>query len=158
MNGFNGIMSETKIEIQTGLTGFIMLDSICEAGATEIMGIRTFSDEPAYLGLEALAQLGAFHIRRLTGFDRHVFLLKIAGCRLSAGKFLNGKFVLSGKLLSRSDSAFLCRMKAEKEEMPVIEGDFLFGLVDYDEKFKRELLRGHYERIFTCLLNDIKPG
>jgi len=151
-------VAETKIEIHTGLAGFIMLDGVREAGATEITGFRSFSDEPVYLGLEALAQLGAFQIRRFTGFDRHIFLLKIADCRLSTGKSLKGRFVLTGKLLSRSNSAFFCRMKAEKGKTLVIEGDFLFASVDYDQKFKRETLRRHYERIFTCLLNDIKPG
>ncbi len=156
--GFKGAVAETKIEIHTGLAGFIMLDGVREAGATEITGFRSFSDEPVYLGLEALAQLGAFQIRRFTGFDRHIFLLKIADCRLSTGKSLKGRFVLTGKLLSRSNSAFFCRMKAEKGKTLVIEGDFLFASVDYDQKFKRETLRRHYERIFTCLLNDIKPG
>jgi hypothetical protein len=157
-NGIKTLMAEVEITIHTGRDSFIMLDAITSVNATQISGIRSFSDEPLYAGLEALAQLGAFHVRYATAFDRHVFLLKIGCCCLSAGESLKGKFTLSGELLNRSDSAFYCRLMAKKAGQTTIEGEFLFAAVDYDQKFKREILRTHYEKTFLCLLNDIEPG
>jgi hypothetical protein len=153
-------MINKDIMINTGLDRFILLDSITEVSATAIVGVRSFDDSPVYLGMEALAQLGAFHIRCLTGFDRHIFLLKVAACRLSSGKSLTGRLVLSGKLVSQSAAAFTCRLKAEREseEKPLLEGEFLFASVGYDQNFKSATLHNHYEKVFTCLRNDIKPG
>jgi len=88
--GLNGTMAETEIEIHTGLDTFVMLDTITGVSATKIGAIRVFCGTPVYMGLEALAQLGAFHIRHLTGFERHIFLLKIGICRIPPGKPLDG--------------------------------------------------------------------
>jgi len=151
-------MAEVEINIHTGRDSFIMLDAITSVNATQISGIRSFSDEPLYAGIEALAQLGAFHIRYLNAFERHVFLLKIESCRFNTGESLKGGFTLSGELINRSDSAFYCRMMAGKEGQNVIAGEFLFAAADYDQKFQSKTLRLHYEKVFSCLLNDIKPG
>ena len=52
-----------EIVIHTGLAGFVMLDSIREVSTSRIVGTRSLSGVPVYLGLESLAQLGAYHIR-----------------------------------------------------------------------------------------------
>lgn len=150
-------MTETEITIHSGRDGFMMVDAITSINAVRISGISIFSDEPLYAGLEALAQLGAFHIRYITAFDRHVFLLKIKHCRISAEGSLSGKFALSGALINRSDSAFCCQLTAEAAGKAAIEAEFFFASVNYDQNFKRELLQTHYEKIFSCLLKDIKP-
>jgi len=150
-------MTKTEIEIHTGRDNFLMLDAITSINAARISGMRFFSDDSLYEGLESLAQLGAFHVRYITAFDRHVFLLKIKHCRFFAGELLKGEFKLSGELINRSDSACSYILKAEKSGQPLLEGTFLFAAVDYDQTFKRESLQSHYEKRFSCLLNDIKP-
>ena len=149
---------DTEIVINTGMNGFIMLDEITAVTGSHIMGRRYFSHSPSYLALESLAQLGAFHIRRLIDFSRHVFLLKIVSCSLPTGVALDGNYLLSGKLISRSDAAFSYLLKAEMEERVAIVGDFLYASIDYDTNFKNKTLRHHYRKLFSCLQNDLKTG
>lgn len=147
-----------EIVVHTGLDGFVMLDRVLDVGVSNITGTRIFSHAPIYTGLEALAQLGAYHVRHLTGFSRHVFLIKIAHCGLPPEKVLEGEYVLSGVLVSQSNSSFLFRLKARQSEQTIMEGDFLFAAVDYDNNFKKDTLRRHYAEVFSCLQSDIKTG
>jgi hypothetical protein len=144
--------------IQTGLDGFVMLDRLLEVDVSNITGIRIFSHAPIYTGLEALAQLGAYHIRHLTGFSRHVFLIKIAHCCLPPEKVLEGEYVLSGDLISQSDTSFCYQLKADKKGKTLMEGEFIFSSIDYDHNFKKDTLQSHYAEVFSCLQRDIKAG
>jgi len=149
---------DTEIVINTGLKGFVILDRVLEVSASHIVGTRSFSDAPVYLGLESLAQLGAYHVRYLTGFSRHVFLIKITHCSLPPEMNMEGEYLFSGNILSQSDSSFYSRLKAKKEGEPVMEGEFLFAAVDYDHNFKKDVLRRHYVKVFSCLQKDLKTG
>jgi hypothetical protein len=153
-----GLMCEEEIIIHSGRNSILMLDAIASVDAMQICGVRSFSDEPLWTGLEALAQLGAFHARYITMFDRHVFLLKIDHCSFPAAESLTGDYAFSGELISRSDSAFYYRLAAEKSDQPAFKGEFLFAAVDYDQKFVGDTLRTHYEKTFLCLLKDMKPA
>ena len=141
------------IQINTGLARFILIDGITAVKAKAIHGVKYFSDSPLYSGMESLAQLGAFHIRFLTGFKRHAFLLKINRFLVSGKTPLDGNHLLYGTLSGRSTSAFSYILETKKENITQIEGEFLFALKEYDHKFKRELLREHYRQIFSSLLN-----
>jgi hypothetical protein len=150
-------MMDREIVIHSGRNSILMLDAIQSVSLTQISGTRSFFDDPLSAGLEALAQLGAFHMRYLTAFERHIFLLKIEKCCFSEGGPLQGEFTLFGELLNRSDSAFYFRLMAEKAGQTAIDGEFLFAAVDYDKNFKRESLQNHYEKVFSCLQNAINP-
>jgi hypothetical protein len=145
-----------EIVIHTGLEGFVMLDSIREVSASHIVGTCSISGVPVYLRLESLAQLGAYHIRSITDFSRHVFLLKIIQCRLPQGNITEGEYTLTGDLLGQSTSSFHCRLKAERDSITVMEGEFLYAAVDYDHNFQSDRLRHHYAKVFSCLQRDIK--
>ena len=144
------------ITVNTDLNEFLLVDKITRVEAKTIRGIKTFSNAPAYLALESLAQLGAFHVRYLTGFERHAFLLKITRCLMPAQEKINGTYKLSGKLVSRSTSAFSHIIQAGKGDRIQIEGEFLFATVDFDQSFQKEKLMDHYRSVFSCLLNDSK--
>jgi hypothetical protein len=148
--------TQQKITINTGLNNFVLLDKITHAEARNISGIKTFSNAPAYLAIESLAQLGAFHVRHLIGFERHAFLLKITRCLMPAHEKLNGTYELSGILVSRSISAFSHILQAGKGDRIQIEGEFMFATVDYDQSFQKEKLMDHYRSVFSCLLKDSK--
>lgn len=145
-----------KISVNTGLNGFILVDSIIQAEEQGISGLKIFANTPAYLGLESLAQLGAFHVRYIVEFQRHAFLLKIGRCLMPAQAALNGTYKLSGTLVNRSASAFSYTLQAKKGGRVCIEGEFLFATVDYDKMFKKEILQDHYRNVFSCLKNDLK--
>ena len=149
---------KAEIVINTGLRSFVMLDRVLEVSTFHIVGARTFSDDPVFLGLESLAQLGAYHIRYLTGFSRHVFLIKIDHMILPLGNVMVGEHLLRGNLLYQSDSSFLCRLKAERGNKIVMEGELLFAAIDYDHNFQSDNLRHYYKKVFSCLQKDIKTG
>ena len=147
-----------EIVINTGLNGFVMLDRVIEVSISHIVGARTFSYDPIFLCLESLAQLGAYHIRYLTDFSRHIFLIKIDYVNLPPEKVIYGEYLLSGTLLHQSDSSFLCHLKAGGKNKIVMEGNLLFAAIDYDQNFRSDDLRHHYTRVFSCLRKDIKTG
>jgi len=146
----------SKIAVNTSLDGFVLIDEITEAGTESIKGIKNFSNSPAYLGIESLAQLGAYHVRFLTRFERHAFLLKITHYRMSAEQVLDGRYLLYGTLMNRSDSALVYTLEAKKGNEIQIQGEFLYGTVDYNDNFKKDILQNHYRKVFSCLLNDFK--
>lgn len=145
-----------KIVVNTGLSSFLLIDSITHVDEQHISGIKTYTNTPAYLGLESLAQLGAFHVRYLTGFERHAFLLKITRCLMPLPAELNGTCELSARLTGQSKSAFSHMLQARKGDKILIEGEFIFATVDYDQNFKKEVLHDHYWNVFSCLKNDSK--
>ena len=149
---------DAKIVINTGLAGFIMLDRVLEVTSSRIIGAKSFTGVPAYLRLESLAQLGAFHIRYVTGFCRHVFLIKIVSCSIPLRTAMEGEYVLSGNLVGRSDSSFRCFLKAEKDKETAAEAELLYAAVDYDHNFKKGILHDHYTKVFSCLQRDLRTG
>jgi hypothetical protein len=139
--------------INTGLPGFLLLDAVMEVEDKSILGVRRFSHAPPWLGVEALIQIGAFHVRFLSCFERHVFLLKINRCLMPRQPALEGEYRLEGRLLSRSSNAFSCELTAIKEGLLELSGNFLYAAVDYDERFQEERLRDRYLKAFECLRN-----
>src|SRR5512136_1126 len=149
---------DANIVINTGLSGFVMLDRVLDISTSRIVGTRFFSGAPAYLPLESLAQIGAFHIRYVTGYSRHVFLIKIVSCSIPLKIAMEGEYVLSGTLLGRTDSSFNSFVKAEKDKETAAEAEFLYAAVDYDHNFKEGILRDHYSKVFSCLQRDLITG
>jgi len=156
-----------KIVVNTGLPGFILIDGVTGVEAENIDGTRVFAGAPTYMGIESLAQLGAYHVRFLTRFEKHAFLLKINRCMVSAGQFGNGRYLLHGSLISKSESAFAYNLQARRgDNVPSakgglsdetqIAGEFLYATVNYDHIFKKEILRNHYRKVFSCLRNDVR--
>ncbi len=143
-----------KTIIHTGLEDFVLIDRILQIRSRDVSGIRTFTNDPAYLGLESLAQLGAYHVRYLTRFKTHAFLLKINDWSVWGPNKLNGLFELSGKLISRSSSAFSYGLEAKKGGHCRMKGEVLFATVDYDERFKKDRLEPHFRARFSWLWND----
>lgn len=142
-----------RIEINTGLDGFVMLDRITDAGADFISGeVKLYGADPTLL-LEAMAQLGGMHIRSGSDFQKHAFLVKITNTVIPADRLPDGTYTMKGTIVSRSASAFSFRMEAGIEQEVLIRGDFLLGVVDYDSEFKEDLLQKHFREVFACLRN-----
>lgn len=144
------------ITINTNLNNFILLDQITEVGASSIQGTRHFADVPVYLGMESLAQLGALHVRYITGFARHAFLLKIIHFEPPARQVLSGGYHLRGALINRSGRAFGYTLQAGCANEKPIKGEFLFATVEYGQDFKMQTLQDHYRKVFACLRRGSK--
>ena len=103
-----------NIRINTGLKDFVLIDSINEVDKDKIIGAREFFNAPIFLGIESIAQLGAYHVRFLTSFDRHAFLLKINSFFIPENEALDGNYILYGYLIKRSLTAFLYKLEAKR--------------------------------------------
>ncbi|MEM5786210.1 MAG: hypothetical protein AAGU11_02755 [Syntrophobacteraceae bacterium] len=148
-----------RIIVRSGLPGFVLLDSIHEAGPLSISGHKRFNRSPHYCAIEALAQLGAFHVRFLNDFAKHAFLLAVKRCSLPAVRELTGDWMLSGKLASRSSSAFSYELSAVGDTGETMEGEFLFSVAEYDGTlFKEEIMVRHYRKVFSCLRASSKTN
>lgn len=144
--------------IRSGLSGFHLIDRISRAGRDEIEGSCILTGGPLFILIEALAQLGGLHVRWLTGFTRHAFLLKIGRCTLPGKAPAAGACLLSGRQTAQSGTSFAYHMEAGREGVLLMEGEFLFTTIDYDERFSGEALGRHYGMLFSCLLNDSKTA
>jgi hypothetical protein len=140
-----------RIKINTGLSRFIMVDAITDMGTDHITGEIHLSNADPTLLLESLAQLAGLHIRHSLDFTKHAFLVKIAKIPLPADESLNGNYRLHGKIVSRSENAFSYQLEASQKNHLVIHGLFLFGVIDYNNDFQKELLQKHYQKVFECL-------
>jgi hypothetical protein len=139
------------IAVKTDLNRFIMLDSIEQATDISIKGVKRFSNSSVYQGLEALAQLGALHVRYKTDFNCHAFLLSIKTCSIDSDKPLNGNFKLSGILQHHSREAFSYKLTAKKNSQIILDGTFIIATIKYDDVFTATTLRTHYKKLFMNL-------
>jgi len=142
-----------RLEINTHLTSFIMPDQIIKANDHEIEGIKFFADLPVFTAIETMAQLSALHVRFLTQFQKHAFLLKINHCNIDDNNLLTGTFNISCKLESNGKLAYSYTVQAFLNNIIKFSGKFLIGVVDYSSDFKHDILKQHYQRVFSCLQN-----
>lgn len=145
------------IEINTGLEGFILPEKVLFCSETKIQGETCFENGPVFLGMEAMAQLGALHVRYLNRFECHSFLLKVTSCSQPDREQLEGKLLLSGELVHHSRKAYSYKLEASQQGETLFSGEFLFATVDYDPSFQEEILKQHYQNVFSCLLNESNP-
>ncbi len=143
-----------RIEVNTGLEDFVLLDRILEAGVATIAGKKKYFNDPAYLGIESLAQLGAYHVRFINDFEIHAFLLKISRCCVIGNKILHGEYLIDGRLINQSKSSYSYFLRAKKEDQIQIEGEFLFSTLKYNKNFNKKILEKHYRRVFSCLKKE----
>jgi hypothetical protein len=140
-----------RIRINTGLSRFIMVDAVTDMGTDHITGEVHLSNADPILLLESLAQLAGLHIRHSLDFAKHAFLVKIARIPLPDDESLNGSYRLHANIISRSENAFSYQLEASQKNHMVIQGQFLFGVIDYDTDFQKEILQKHYRKVFECL-------
>jgi hypothetical protein len=140
-----------KINVNTGLEKYILIDNIIKINDIEIHGSVAFNSAPPYTGIESLAQLGAMHVRWLHDFTKHAALLKINNIDIKDCGQLNGNYSITGILTAKSGRAFTYSLQSSINGDIKIEGSIIFALIDYDLKFKKEILETHYKKLFSCL-------
>lgn len=127
------------------------MDSITGVSTDAIKGEVAFSAADPTLLLESLAQLGGLHVRAAIDFGRHAFLVRISDTAIPFDRSLHGRYLLHGTRVGRSEDAFSYRMEARQDAETVIAGNFLFGVIDYNEIFRQDILQEHYRNVFSCL-------
>lgn len=146
-----------RIEFATGLDSFIMPDEITGVGGNAIEIIKNVRQaEPReFVWIETLAQAGALHVRYLTHFAKHAFLLKINHYAAEDVRCPPGAYVIKAALVSSSKTAYSYQVRAEKEGIAVCCGSFLFATVEYGDSFRKEELEQHYRKVFSCLTENL---
>lgn len=140
-----------RVAINTGLERFVMIDRITDVAADSIAGEVELNGADPTLLVEAMAQMGGMHIRAGSDFRKHAFLVKIANADVPADRLPDGTYTIRGTIVSRSESAFAYRMEAGIHPAVLIRGDFLLGVVEYNDEFRQDLLQKHFREVFTCL-------
>ncbi|MDX9746444.1 MAG: hypothetical protein WCX84_06315 [Syntrophales bacterium] len=140
-------------EVNSGLRSILLLSRISRVYTDKICGTATFDGRGAFTLIEASAQLGAFHVRWRDEFRRQAFLIKVGECIFWDPLPAAGSFDLAGDLTGESDRSFVYRLCARKGGRMVMDGEFWFSTVEYDEKFDGARLRTHYKGLFSCLTN-----
>ena len=140
-----------KIDINTDLEKYVLIDRVTETNECEIQGSVTHQNAPLYTGLESLAQLASMHVKWLHDFKKHAALLKIINIEFNESNQLNGNFLIMGKLTARSGRAFTYSLQSSINGDIKIKGSIIITLIDYDDKFKKEILEEHYKKLFSCL-------
>lgn len=140
------------------MQNFVLLDRIFNVSPDRITAGKNLIKAPIFAGIESLAQAGALHTRYINDFAKHSFLLKIQRCTLPSLRELDGEFLISGELTARSVTTFSYRLLLETDSRTIMNGDFLFSVVEYDSRFKKDILENRYREVFSCLLTGIKLG
>lgn len=147
-----------QITVFSGMRGFVMIDRIFAISPQGITAGKGLAKVPLFAGMEALAQAAALHTRYIHNFSRHAFLLKVQCCTLPPEPSLDGDFLIRGVLTNQSAASGSYNMALEKDGQKVMEGSFLIATVEYDARFKKDVLESRYRKVFSCLQTGIKPG
>lgn len=132
----------------------MLLDRIIDNQLSKIEAIKVFHDDPAYLGIESCAQLGAYHARFLLNFCRHVFFMKLKSCNIPFTENLSGKYHITGNLLAKSSDVYSYSIKMHKSNLLCQEGVFIFAVSDYNDHFQKDYLKEYYQSVFSKLSNN----
>ena len=144
-----------NLNIRTKRDDFKMIDRISAVDSRHIEGVKTLEGCPVAMAIESLAQLGALHVRFITAFKKHCFLLLIPHLEILDTSPLHGSYQLYGSLTAESKRAFSYTLRATSRRRDCLKGRLVFGTLDYDERFRRERLANHYQRMFACLTQDL---
>jgi len=141
----------TTMEICSGLQHFRLLRRITSFSKEQIQAQVDFEDWPGFTGLEAMAQLAAMHARQCLRFEVHAFLLKVTRCRLPLRNVLDGRFLLTANLRSRSSQAFGYEVAAQGPHDEGLISALIIGTQPYDDGFQKDILKPHYQAVWTKL-------
>lgn len=145
------------INVNTGLKGFVFPDTILEIDKSRVRASIVFKCQdapvPWFLGIEALAQTAAMHVRYLCGFKRHAFLLKIGEFHEAEQPVSGVEYEIQGVLGAGTDSAFSHGLTmGTKTGRSIITATLVIAVKPYDDLFRRTSLEAHYRARFKRMI------
>lgn len=144
------------LTIHSRIAHFRLIKRISKVSHKGIRGEADFFRTPLFAGLEAMAQIAALHVRQYLQFERHAFLLKVHHCQMPAEDHLEGCFRISADLCSGSSNAFHYKTVAHGPQGIDIKSELLIGTQDYDDNFPENILKSHYQRVWTDLTSQLQ--
>lgn len=141
----------------------MLLDGVSAVQDAGLRAWRRLRRVPFWHIWEAAAQCAALHQRCRCGFDRHAFLLGMAGTPTAAvwglpeACVLDGRLDMLARLTQQGDGAAIYALEATYTPAAA-DGtcrracwEVRIGLCAYDGRFRADLLRKRYEELFQCL-------
>jgi hypothetical protein len=147
-----------EIHIHSGLENAILVKGITRADGEGIAGFAVFDQAPITLGMEALAQMAALHLRWRIDFTRHAFLMTLRNCRAESTAPLTGRLDLEGVCEGRTGAVAAYRLQAMRDGEAVMAGSFLIGTLAYGAEFQETRLKEHYRGLWRALNTVSKAG
>lgn len=138
----------TVLTIHSNLEHFQLLDRIDDVTPISIGASCYLKKVPAYLVLEAMAQLAALHVRHLVAFERHAFLLKVSRYDMPALELSPGRYHLAADQVKQSSHAFFYRVASRGPCDESYGAELLIGTQAYDGRFQKKQLKAHYRKRF----------
>ena len=136
------------LKIKSRMEHFRMVSRIFEVTPNGIDAEVVFDGDPCYVGLEAIAQTAALHVRHSLRFECHAFLLSVHHFRIPQTDVLKGRFRLAAELRGRSSEAYAYHVTARSPGGVDFDGELLIGTRAYDDRFKKEALTAHYRMVW----------
>ena len=116
--------------------------------------VATLNDAPSFVGLEIMAQAAALHVRQMTDFTRHAFLLSVQNCTLPPDAVLEGRYRVKAVMGHQSSDAFSYHVIASGPDGARCECELLIGTCAYDDRFPELELSTHYRQIWVRLKGE----
>lgn len=131
---------------------FRLVSRIIRVLPESIFAEADFNKSPLYTGLEAMAQLSAMHVRQALEFERHAFLLKVNQWVMPVMHVLDGCYSIQADLRSQSSNAFAYEVETYGPNDIQLRCELLIGTKDYDNHFRKDVLKVHYQKVFKDLI------
>lgn len=139
------------LTIKSGMAHFRIVSKILAVSTDGMEAEAELDGAPRFAGLEAMAQAAALHARYILKFERHAFLLRVRRCQMPPTAVLSGRFRVAAVLRGRSSEAFVYRVTASGPGGMDFDGELLIGTMAYDDRFRKEALKAHYQKIWNRL-------
>lgn len=101
--------------------------------------------------MESIFHAAGMHLRYILDFQKHVFLVKVSQLVFNKEVSESAGYVCV-KLVSSSKNGALYRGQLYNGEV-LLSAKFILGIKDFDEMFKKSLIKPYYEEIFRCLIS-----
>ncbi len=150
-------MAVETLHVHTGLDGFAFPHGFREMGDTRLGAWVRFDRAAGFMGLEALAQTAAMHVRYLCDFDKHAFLLKVKAFDEYQALIPGVRHDIAGELVARTDTTFSYALSMACAGTPVNRGAVLISVRPYDDLFRADRLKAYYRRRFKRVWGQGRP-
>lgn len=145
------------ISIRSNQNTIVMLDSICQYDKESITAERQFNAAPRFSVFEAGAQLCALHVRWISQFSRHAFLLSMAKVDPLPPFTIEGPGIFKARLKSVSKRAFAYQIAVNLAQRLDIKISLTIGTKRYGDGFEQSRLLRHYQSLFNSLKRENIP-
>ena len=141
----------SDVIVPFGVENFVLLDRITSYSRTALTAEKIFTDAPAYLALESMAQAGGMHFRKHMEFGSHAFLLSIPNVPFPVTTTITGtaQIDVCNTAITDTTAAYTITFTCGET---CLHGEYMFGCTPFGKEFSQTVLTTHYRELFTCLL------